>query len=126
MIDPALLRPGRFDRLVLVPAPDMAARLQILKVHTRNMPMEGMDLDALAAKLEGYVGADIESLVREAALAAMREDMEAVTVLPRHFESALAAVRPSADEKTMKYYIDIGRELAGGLRRVKEEVQGYR
>jgi transitional endoplasmic reticulum ATPase len=126
MIDPALLRPGRFDRLVLVPAPDKAARLEILKVHTRNVPMEGMDLDALAAKLEGYVGADIESLVREAALAAMRDDMEAKTVLSRHFEMALAAVRPSADEKTMKYYIDIGRELAGGLRRVKEEVQGYR
>jgi transitional endoplasmic reticulum ATPase len=126
MIDPALLRPGRFDRLVLTPAPDKAARLQILKVHTKNVPLKDVDLEGLAAKLEGYVGADIESLVREAALAAMREDMEARIVLPRHFESAFAAFRPSVDEKTMKYYIDIGRELAGGLRRVKEEVQGYR
>ena len=126
MIDPALLRPGRFDRLVLVSAPDRSARLAILKVHTKNVPLEGVDLEALAARLEGYVGADIESLVREAALAAMREDMETRNVLPKHFEVAAAAVRPSADEKTMKYYIDIGRELAGGLRRVKDEVQGYR
>jgi transitional endoplasmic reticulum ATPase len=126
MIDPALLRPGRFDRLVLVPAPDPAARLAILKVHTKNVPLEGVDLEALAARLEGYVGADIESLVREAALAAMREDMETKKVLPGHFEAAIATVRPSADEKTMKYYIDIGRELAGGLRRVRDEVQGYR
>jgi transitional endoplasmic reticulum ATPase len=126
MIDPALLRPGRFDRLVLVPAPDRAARLAILKVHTKNVPMEKVDLEALAAKLEGYVGADIESLVREAALAAMREDIEAKKVLSKHFDVALAAVRPSADERTMKYYTDVGKELAGGLRRVKDEVQGYR
>jgi len=126
MIDPALLRPGRFDRLVLVPAPDRVARLAILKVHTRNVPMEKVDLDALAAKLEGYVGADIESLVREAALAAMREDIEAKRVLSKHFDIALAAVRPSADERTMKYYTDVGKDLAGGLRRVKDEVQGYR
>jgi len=97
-----------------------------LKVHTRNVPMEKVDLDALAAKLEGYVGADIESLVREAALAAMREDIEAKRVLSKHFDIALAAVRPSADERTMKYYTDVGKDLAGGLRRVKDEVQGYR
>jgi transitional endoplasmic reticulum ATPase len=126
MIDPALLRPGRFDRLVLVPAPDKTARLSILKVHTKNVPLEGVDLEGLAARLEGYVGADIESLVREAALAAMREDIETKRVLGEHFEKALSAVRPSADEKTMKYYLDVDKEMAGGLRRVKDEVQGYR
>jgi transitional endoplasmic reticulum ATPase len=126
MIDPALLRPGRFDRLVLVPAPDRAARLAILKVHTREAPLEGVDLGALAGRMEGYVGADIEAVVREAAMAAMREDPEAKRVLPGHFEAALAAVRPSADERTMKYYADLGRELSGGLRRIRDDVAGYR
>ena len=126
MIDPALLRPGRFDRMILVPAPDRAARLAILKVHTRDMPLEGVDLEALAGRMEGYVGADIEAVAREAALSAMREDPEARKVRTGHFEEALAAVRPSADEKTMKYYADLGRELSGGLRRVRDEVAGYR
>ena len=126
MIDPALLRPGRFDRMILVPAPDRAARLAILKVHTRDMPLEGVDLEALAGRMEGYVGADIEAVAREAALSAMREDPEARKVRTGHFEEALAAVRPSADEKTMKYYADLGKELSGGLRRVRDEVAGYR
>jgi transitional endoplasmic reticulum ATPase len=126
MIDPALLRPGRFDRMLLVPAPDRPARLAILKVHTKEVPVEGVDLDSLAGLMEGYVGADIEAVVREAALAAMRDDPEAKKVLLAHFDRALAAVRPSADEKTMKYYADLGRELSGGLRRVKDEVAGYR
>jgi transitional endoplasmic reticulum ATPase len=126
MIDPALLRPGRFDRMLLVPAPDRAARLAILKVHTKDMPLEGVDIEALAGRMEGYVGADIEAVVREAALSAMREDPEAKKVLGAHFEKALTAIRPSADEKTMKYYADLGRELSGGLRRVKDDVAGYR
>jgi transitional endoplasmic reticulum ATPase len=100
--------------------------LAILKVHTKEVPLDGVDLDSLAGKLEGYVGADIESLVREAAISAMREDPEARKVLPRHFEKALASVRGSADEKTMKYYADLGKELSGGLRRVRDEVAGYR
>ncbi|MBM4249907.1 MAG: CDC48 family AAA ATPase [Euryarchaeota archaeon] len=126
MIDPALLRPGRFDHLVLVPAPDPKARLAILRVHTSAVPLEGVDLEALAGRLEGYVGADIEALVREAALSAMRENPEASKVRPGHFEAALPAVRPSADGKTMKYYADLERELSGGLRRVRDDVAGYR
>ena len=126
MIDPALLRPGRFDRMILVNPPDKAARMAILAVHTKNVPLEGVDVEALAARMEGYVGADIEALVREAALAAMREDPDAKLVLARHFEMALAQVRPSADDKTMKYYADLGRELAGGLVRRKDDVAGYR
>jgi transitional endoplasmic reticulum ATPase len=126
MVDSALLRPGRFDRLVLVPAPDRAARMAILKVHTKDMPLEGVDLEALAGRMEGYVGADLEAVAREAALAAMREDPEAKKVSSAHFEKALGAVRPSADERTMKHYADLGRELSGGLRRVKDDVAGYR
>ncbi len=76
IIDPALLRPGRFDRLILVPAPDEKARLEIFKVHTRRVPLAGdVDLRELAKKTEGYTGADIAALVREAALIAMRRIM---------------------------------------------------
>ena len=125
MIDPALLRPGRFDRMLMVPPPDRVARLAILKVHTKNVPLEGVDLEALAVKLEGYVGADIEAVVREAALAAMREDAGAKSVLFCHFETAMAAIRASADDQTMKYYNEVGKELSG-LRRIKDEPAGYR
>ncbi len=73
ILDPALLRPGRFDRLIYVPPPDKQARLEILKVHTRNVPLaEDVNLEALAEKLEGYTGADIEALVREATMLVLR------------------------------------------------------
>jgi len=127
IIDPALLRPGRFDRLILVPPPDRAARLGILKVHTVNTPLEGVDLEELAGRLEGYTGADIEALVREAALSAMRENMDAKLVSKKHFEMAVAAIKPSIDEHGMKYYLDIEKELtSGGLKRKKDDVAGYR
>lgn len=73
ILDPALLRPGRFDRLIYVPPPDKQARLEILKVHTRSVPLaEDVNLEALAEKLEGYTGADIEALVREATMLVLR------------------------------------------------------
>jgi transitional endoplasmic reticulum ATPase len=76
-VDPALLRPGRFDFLVELPAPDQEARLAILGVHTRGMPLAGdVDLEALAAETEGSVGADLEGLCRRAALLAIREFLE--------------------------------------------------
>jgi transitional endoplasmic reticulum ATPase len=76
-LDPALLRPGRFDFLVELPVPDREARLAILRVHTRNMPLAGdVDLDVLAVETEGLVGADIEGLCRRAALLAIREFLE--------------------------------------------------
>ncbi|OYT56326.1 MAG: AAA family ATPase, partial [Candidatus Hecatellales archaeon ex4484_218] len=76
LLDPALLRPGRFDRILEVPVPDKNARLQIFRIHTRNMPLaEDVNLEKLAEITEGYVGADIEALCREAALTALREDM---------------------------------------------------
>src|SRR5207247_11472183 len=72
-LDPAMLRTGRFDRLLLVPTPHKDARLAILKVHTKGMPLEGVDLEELAVDLDGYSGADIEGLCREAAMIALRE-----------------------------------------------------
>ncbi|MEM0440996.1 MAG: CDC48 family AAA ATPase [Candidatus Caldarchaeum sp.] len=102
ILDPALLRPGRFDRVLYVPPPDKAARLAIFKIHTREMPLDkDVDLEQLAAITEGYTGADIEAVVREAAILAARENINAQVVSLRHFEKALAKIKPSvgAEEK---------------------------
>ncbi|BAD84858.1 CDC48/VCP homolog, AAA superfamily [Thermococcus kodakarensis KOD1] len=121
IIDPALLRPGRFDRLILVPAPDEKARLEIFKVHTRRVPLAGdVDLRELAKKTEGYTGADIAALVREAALIAMRrimrelprevveseseEFLERLKVSKKDFEMAMKKVKPSVTPYMMEYY----------------------
>ena len=105
ILDPALLRPGRFDRLVYVPPPDRAARLEILKVHTRRMPLaEDVDLAKIAEVTEGYSGSDLALLVREAGMMAMREDVNIDRVYMRHFEAALKKVRPSITPEMIKYY----------------------
>ena len=126
MVDPALLRTGRFDRILLVPAPARAARLEILKVHTKGMPLEGVDLDELAEELDGYTGADIEGLCREAAMVALREKKDAHKVSMTHFQEAVKVVRPSLDEETVKFYENLGKAIERGTaRRQKEEVLGY-
>jgi len=105
LIDPALLRPGRIDRLVLVPAPDEKGRLEILKVHTRNMPLDkDVDLKELAKKTEGFSGADLEALCREAAMNALREDINAKKVKRKHFEKAMEKITPSITPDMIKYY----------------------
>ncbi|NJE60257.1 CDC48 family AAA ATPase [Thermococcus sp. 21S7] len=120
IIDPALLRPGRFDRLILVPAPDEKARLEIFKVHTRNVPLaEDVKLEELAKKTEGYTGADIEAVVREAAMLAMRRGLQEGIIRPgmkadeirgkvkvtmKDFEKAMKKIGPSVSEETMEYY----------------------
>ena len=98
LIDPALLRPGRMGRLVYVPPPDAAARAAILRAASRNTPLgAGVDLDAVAADTEGYSGADLAALVREAALAAMRQSLEASTVTAENVAIARKRVRASLD-----------------------------
>ncbi|MHA1595994.1 MAG: CDC48 family AAA ATPase [Candidatus Baldrarchaeia archaeon] len=112
ILDPALLRPGRFDRLVYVPPPDKTGRYEIFKVHTRNMPLaEDVDLERLAEITEGYTGADIEAVCREAALCALREDINAKKVYMRHFEEALKMVPPSLTEEDIKMYESMSRIL---------------
>jgi transitional endoplasmic reticulum ATPase len=118
IVDNALLRAGRFDRLMLIPAPDRDARLAIFKIHTKDMPLDdSVDLDELAERTEGFVGADIESLCREAGILALRESMEAEKVTKNHFEKALSKSRPSVDEDTIKFYEAMGKELEGGIAR---------
>ncbi|MEB3845757.1 MAG: AAA family ATPase, partial [Desulfurococcales archaeon] len=105
MIDPALIRPGRLEKLIYVPPPDKRARLEILKIYTRKVPLStDVDLVEIAERTEGYTGADIEALVREAALIALRGDLSTTIVRMRHFEEALRKVRPSINEQMVRYY----------------------
>ncbi len=105
IIDPALMRPGRFDRLVYVRPPDRNSRLAIFKIHTRNMPLsDDVDLEELAEMTEGYVGADIEAVCREAVMLALREDINAEKVHMRHFLEALKKVKPSVSESMLSFY----------------------
>ncbi|MBU8857375.1 MULTISPECIES: AAA family ATPase [unclassified Micromonospora] len=98
LVDPALLRPGRLERLVYVPPPDGPARTEILRASARDVPLApDVDLDALGAELDGFSAADCAALVREAALAAMRESLSASTVTAAHVEAARSRVRPSLD-----------------------------
>jgi len=108
ILDSALLRPGRFDRLIYVPAPNEKARIEIFKVHTRNMPLKKVDLKKLAKETEGYSGADIEALSREAAMFALRDAVkdkkEAKEITSKHFGKALKKVRPSITEDMFAKY----------------------
>ncbi|MFG2048619.1 AAA family ATPase [Micromonospora sp. NPDC048935] len=98
LVDPALLRPGRLERLVYVPPPDGPARAEILRAASRQVPLApDVDLTALGDELAGFSAADCAALVREAALAAMRESLAAATVTAGHVATARARVRPSLD-----------------------------
>ena len=98
LIDPALLRPGRLERLVFVPPPDAQARADILRTSGRNVPLaDDVDIESLATDLEGYSAADCSALLREAALSAMRRNIEAATVTADDVADARTRVRPSLD-----------------------------
>ena len=107
MLDTALLRPGRFDRIVMTNAPDQKAREEIFQIHTQGMPLTGVTPKELSEKTEGYVGADIEAVCREAAIMALRADIEAKEITSEHFESALEKVRPSITQEIEKAYIEL-------------------
>ena len=100
LLDPALLRPGRFDEIVYVPVPDAEGRRRILEIQTGPMPLaDDVDLDALADQTERFSGADLENLVRKAGLLALRADLDADTVTAAHFDAALADSRPQRDAR---------------------------
>jgi len=104
MIDPALLRPGRFDKLIYIGLPDLESRLRILEIHTKNMPLMNIDLLDVATRTEGYVGADLAALCREAGLIAYRENPKTAFIDKHHFVAALAEVPPSVDATLVKEY----------------------
>jgi transitional endoplasmic reticulum ATPase len=105
IMDPALLRPGRFDRHVKVDDPDHAARLEIFKVHTKNMPLaKDVDLERLATETDGYVGADIEAVCREAVMLTLRDNLDADKVTMMYFKKALKKVKTEEKPDLVQYH----------------------
>ncbi len=105
MLDTALLRPGRFDKILLVNAPEEKGREIILGIHTKDMPLsKDVKLKELAKETDGYTGADIEALVREAAMVALRLDMNSSEVSKKHFEEAKKKVKPSVTKQSIEIY----------------------
>ncbi|MEM2204394.1 MAG: CDC48 family AAA ATPase [Sulfolobales archaeon] len=112
ILDPALLRPGRFDRIIKIPPPDRKARVEILKIHTRKVPLApDVDLEKLADMTNGYTGADLEALVREAVMLALREKLEVREVSMKYFLEALKIVKPSLSEDAIEKYQMIEKTL---------------
>ncbi|WP_407696338.1 CDC48 family AAA ATPase [Sphingomicrobium arenosum] len=112
LLDPALLRPGRFDELIYVGPPTLEGRRRILEIHTSNMPLgKDVDLDFLAEKTERFTGADLEDLVRRAGLTAMRRDMEKAEVSKADFDAALEETKPSVTQKMIDQYARIRSNL---------------
>ncbi|MFP4627158.1 MAG: CDC48 family AAA ATPase [Natronomonas sp.] len=115
MIDPALIRSGRFDRLVMIGEPELEGRERILQIHTEDTPLSpDVSLRELAEITEGYVGSDLESIAREAAIQALRDDEDATEVEMRHFRQALESVRPTITDDISDYYDQIEEEFRGG------------
>ena len=105
MLDPALLRPGRFDRIILADVPDEESRLEIFKVHTKNTPLaKDVKIMDMVKQTDGYVGADIEALVREAAINALRKNKEAKEVTKDDFDEAFKRVKASVSQETAQRY----------------------
>ncbi|TET11873.1 MAG: AAA family ATPase [Candidatus Thorarchaeota archaeon] len=126
ILDPAVLRPGRFDGVIFVPPPDTDARLEILRVHTRKMPLaDDVSLEKLADGTEGFSGADIEGLVREAAMAAVRDDWKAKPVEMKHFEEALGEVRPSISPDDLKRFLALAEQVKKRQPQKDLDLPGY-
>jgi len=108
LIDPALLRPGRFDELIYVGTPDTAGRRRILAIHTKGMPLaKDVDLESLAQRTERFTGADLEDLVRRAGLTALRRGLDSAEVTKADFEKALTETRASVTEEMLTDYARI-------------------
>ncbi len=115
MIDPALLRPGRFDRFIYIGIPDREQRKKIFEIHTKKMPLaKDVNLDALADKTDGYTGADIAAICREAAMIALRENIDAKEVKMEHFEKAMEKVKKSISEEELKKFESYAEEFLKG------------
>ncbi|KAM4555785.1 ATPase family gene 2 protein homolog A isoform 1-T1 [Odontesthes bonariensis] len=114
MIDKALMRPGRLDRIVFVPLPDAPTRMEIFSLQFRNMPVaENVSLDDLVNRTNKYSGAEITAVCREAALLALQEDIKAQHIEARHFESALNAVKPRIPDSLIQSYISYQQQHSG-------------
>jgi transitional endoplasmic reticulum ATPase len=123
-VDPALRRGGRFDREIEIGVPDETGRREVLDVHTREMPLgEDVNLDRIAARTHGFVGADVASLAREAGMSALRRDPEDLRVVRADFEAAMASVEPSAMREYVAESPTETFDDVGGLDDVKERLR---
>ncbi|MFW9898497.1 MAG: CDC48 family AAA ATPase [Candidatus Thorarchaeota archaeon] len=113
LVDPALLRPGRFDRLLFVTAPDYDARVNILKVHTKNMPLaKDISLKKIAQITEGYSGADLENLCREAGMNAIREKMTDLEKIEwKHFEKAMEKIKSTLSKEVVERHEQLAKQI---------------
>ena len=126
IIDPALLRPGRFDELIMAPVPDVESRRKIFQVHLKKVPLaDDINLEELIGQTENYTGADIAAVVRKAGRLALREDMLADKIGQKHFLAALQEIGPSVTPDTMKYYSRLGSELRKKASREVERGEMY-
>jgi transitional endoplasmic reticulum ATPase len=126
LLDPALLRPGRFDDLVYVSVPDRDGRLHILKIHTSKMPLAAdVDLQTLADRTSGYTGADLEDLTRRAGLQALRENINIPEIPMRLFESALSETRASVTEEMEREYRELAETLKSESPRGRRKQIGF-
>jgi len=117
IVDSAILRPGRFDRLIYVPEPQQKARLEIFKLYTKGMPLaKDVDLPRLAGMTKSYSGADIEALCREAALKALRKDFKSKQVTFADFQEATEKIGPSVSPDMDTWY----KNFLGQIRQVKK------
>jgi len=119
ILDPALIRPGRIDRILLVPAPEEKAKLEILRIFTKEMPLaSNLQIEKLAESTEGFSGADIETWCREAAMVALRENIRARKVTMEHFTEAREDIHPSITKEVIDWYEKFGEKLKS--RRIEE------
>jgi len=124
ILDPALIRPGRIDRILLVPAPDEDGRQQILKIFTKDMPLAAnIDLNKLNKMLDGFTGADVETLCREAGMIALRENLRARKITEEHFKMAVESLYPSITPEIIKWYEDFGKKLKSRIIQQSKEDQ---
>jgi len=114
ILDSALMRPGRFDKIIELPPPDLKTRLEIFKVHTKRMPLDkSVDLQDLAKKTENYTGADIEGICREAGMEAIRSDAEKVSA--KHFEEATKLMKPTVTGNRVEKIKKFAESPAGAM-----------
>ncbi len=119
MIDPALLRSGRFERVMHIPPPDQASLKKIIQIHARDMPLGKFNLDSLAERMQNFTGADVEAVCREAALIAMRAEKKSVS--KKHFEQAIDRVRPTITPDMLEYYSKLEAMLTSGLESIRRK-----
>ncbi|MCL5988542.1 MAG: CDC48 family AAA ATPase [Candidatus Thermoplasmatota archaeon] len=124
ILDNALIRAGRFDKMIYIPPPDKETRMKILEVHTKNMPLEkDVDLEKLSDITDGYVGADLENLCREAGMMAYRGDPDATAVSQKNFTDAMKSIKPSVDADVVKFYENLSQNMGKSVKERKKQVE---